>query len=77
MRPGGIGFDLLAELADENAQVVRLLPIFRAPDTPQQHAVGEHPVWVRGEKLQQGILRRRQMHFLAIDQHATAGDVDA
>ena len=55
-RFGGIGFDLLAKLADEDAQVFGLFDVIAAPDGAQQCAVRERFIRVADEVDKQLVL---------------------
>ncbi len=65
MRRGGFGFDLLAQLADQHAQIGQIVDVRRAPDGGEQLAVGEHPAVAFGQPRQELVLLRREPHRLA------------
>src|ERR1017187_3189579 len=57
----GIPFDLLPQILDEDAQVIHLVAIVRAPDRLQQLAVGNRFVGALGEISEQVQLFRREV----------------
>ncbi len=77
LRFGGVAFDLLPELADEDAQVVQVVGVGGAPDGGQQRAVGDDTAGVAGKEEQEVVLLRRQMHRLAGARDQPLDRVDA
>ena len=59
-----IKLNFLAELADEDAQVLGLLDVVTTPDSPQQNAMREHFPGMADQVYQQVVFLRRQMHLL-------------
>src|SRR5581483_7663129 len=72
----GVGLELLAEASDINMEVVGLIAVLRSPHTLQQPMVGEHPVWIGDEHLEQFVLRRAEVDLLAADGNAAPPQVD-
>ena len=72
----GIGLQLLAQVADEDAQVLHVLRVGRAPDGGQQLAVGEHPAAAFHQLGQEVVLAWRQLHRLARARHQSLHEVD-
>src|ERR1044072_2934935 len=66
-RAGRVGFDLLAQLADEDAQVFGLLDALAAPDRREQRAVRENLAGVVQEVDEQLEILRREPHVRAAD----------
>ena len=58
-------FDLLPELADIDAQILRVLGMRRAPDRGENLLVGDDAAGVAGEKRQQLELLRRKLDLCA------------
>ena len=65
--PGRVALEFFAELADEDAEVFRLLGGLRAPHVGEQDAVGEDLARIAREEEQ-------QVEFLGCEVHGTAGD---
>ena len=57
----GIGFDLLAQIADEHAQVVHLVAIVGTPDRLQKLAMGHGFIGMAGEIADQIQLLGREV----------------
>ena len=60
----GLGFELLAQLADEDAEILRLVGRLRAPDGGEQGAVGDHLAGVAGQVREQIEFLGREMDGL-------------
>src|SRR5690606_3514518 len=61
-RIGRIVTELMAELADEDAEILRVGLVRLAPDRPQDVAVGEDAPGILRQHLEQVELLRRQLH---------------
>src|SRR5712691_7154376 len=60
-RVGGVVLELLAQVVDVQADVVRGVAILGAPDAAEQGLVGHDHAWVRGEVVEQAELGRPQL----------------
>src|SRR5947199_2959862 len=65
LRALGIGLDLLAELADIDAQILRVSEL--VPQLLQEEAVGQHLAGVLHQHAQEIVLLRRQFYFALAD----------
>src|SRR5579885_2725117 len=65
-----IRLDLLAETGDVDVQVMGLGAIRWAPDLSQQRLVREDAVGVAHQRLEELVLRRRQVQLLLSESHA-------
>src|SRR5512139_1618560 len=54
-RLGRVGFDLLAQMADIDPEVLMAFHRLGAPDLGKQLAVGHHPARMRGQAKQQAV----------------------
>ena len=72
----GFAFEFLAQLADEDSQVLRLMRRLRAPHRRQQGAVSHHLSRVAGKVQQQIELFGREVNGFALDQNAVGPRVD-
>ena len=59
--PGRIFFDLLAQLAHKDAQIMRVLDVLRTPDLFEQMLVGDHVAGVLRQHLEQPVFLRREL----------------
>ena len=75
-RLGRIVLDLLPQLAHEDAQIVRVVQVRRAPHFLEQELVGHDVAGVLGEQLQQPVFLRRQHHARAVDGDDARRQVD-
>src|SRR5712691_1267510 len=75
-RVGGIVLELLAQVVDVQADVVRGVAILGAPDAAEQCLVGHDHARVRGEGVEQAELRRPQLDLLAVFPDFVAVKVD-
>ena len=73
---GSIDFEFLAQPPDDDAQVIDLAFMRRAPDGPQQMRVADHPVGPAREFGEYGIFLGRQMHLGAGSGNAPMVEVD-
>lgn len=73
---GGVVLELLAQVADINAQVMTALDISRPPYLGQQLALGQHLTGVSEQHRQQAELDRRQADRLAAPGDLAPGEVD-
>ena len=71
-----VRLDLLAQRADQHAQVLRLIDRVRAPDGLEDGAVGQHPAGMLRQERQQLEFLRRQPHFFAVPEHPESLAVD-
>src|SRR5262249_42891005 len=76
LRVVGLGLDLLAELADVNAQVLRVLGVRRAPDCSEDLLVGYDLAGVPCEERQQLELSFGELHLVAAACDAVTDVVD-
>src|SRR6266851_967646 len=63
---GGVVLELLAQVVDVQADVVRGVAVLGAPDATEQCLVGNDHARVRGEVVQQPELGRPQLDLLAV-----------
>src|SRR2546429_9815844 len=75
-RTGHVWLDLLAQLADENAQVFILFDGIPAPDGGEQGAMRENFSRMAQEVNHQVILFRRQVYFSAFDDDAACFEIN-
>ena len=75
-RRAGIALDLVAQLADEHPQILRVALVRGAPDRGEELAVGHHPAGIAGERRQQIVFARRQLDRRAVARDEAALDVD-
>src|SRR5262245_18548632 len=73
---GGLVAELVAELVDRDAQIVRLVRGVWPPDFLEQLAVCDYLSMVLGQPCQQAVLGRREMCFLPRDEHSPGGQID-
>ena len=52
----GIGLDFLPQLANENSQVLDVIPLVAAPDILEQLVVRHHKADMRRQNMEQAIL---------------------
>src|SRR5260370_24903992 len=76
-RRSGIGIDLIAELADKQTQVLRLLGAACAPDRGKQRAMRSHFVRITGKIDEQLKFLWRQLQFAATDGNRVRVQVNA
>ncbi len=62
----GFAFEFFAQLADEDAQILRLMRRLRAPDGSQQRAMRHHLAGVAGQMQQQIEFLGREVNGLAL-----------
>src|SRR5919108_5158122 len=74
-RVGGIIAELLAQVADVDAEVVRLTLVRRAPHLAQQLRMGDHSSRMLCQEAKNGELLARQPDLDAGEVHAPARDV--
>ena len=58
----GVVPELAAEVVYEGVQELRVVWVFRAPDSPEQPSLGQHPSGVVRKLLEQPVLGRGQPH---------------
>src|SRR5216683_4375778 len=75
-RVGGVVLELLAQVIDVEANVVRGVAILGAPDATEQGLVGHDHARVRGQVVQQAELRRPQLDLFAVFPHFVSVEVD-
>ena len=75
-RLGRIGFDLGAQLAHVQPQVVRVFGELRPPHVGQQRAVRDHLPGVADQPGEQLVLGRRQVQRRAVQADVAGGEVD-
>src|SRR5438093_400746 len=75
-RPAGVVAQLLAQLADVDAQVLGLGAVLRAPYLLQDHAVGEDPAGPAGQQLEEPELLRGEVDQSPADGDSVTGHVD-
>ncbi len=68
--------DLLPQLAHEDAEVMRVVDVDRAPDFFQQVLVRDHVAGVLRQHLEQPVFLRRQRQALVVEQHRARGEID-
>ena len=73
---GRVILELLAQVADIDAQVMAALDVGRAPDFAQQVALGQYLAGVAEQGGQQAVFDGRQMNFLARPQNDAPREVD-
>src|SRR5438128_2677665 len=76
-RLGRIGFDLLAQLSDEDAQIFVLLGIVAAPDGAQQRPVRQDLARIAQQVDQQIEFLRRQMKLSPTVSDCVRVEIDA
>src|SRR5947208_1354700 len=76
-RVGRIRLELLAQLTEEDAQVLRLLLRGLSPYRLQQNSMRDDAVRVAREVDEQIELLRRQPHLIAVDMDPSSLQVDA
>src|SRR5262249_42024557 len=75
--PGGVGFELAAEVRDVDVEVVRLLAVSRAPDLAQDGRLRQQFAFVPCEQAQQVVFGRRHRDGLGAHGHESLREVDA
>lgn len=75
-RLGGILFDLMAQLANKNAQIMGIMRVASAPNFLQELRVRNDIAGVLCQDLQQPIFLRRQLHSPAVDGNRPRRKVD-
>jgi len=65
-RPVGIAFDLLAQLANQDSQILDVVALIAAPDVLQKLIVRYHKPDMGRQDMEQAILLPRQAHRLIV-----------
>src|SRR6185437_10250381 len=73
---GRIRLDLSTETANEDPQVVELVPILGPPDPLQQDRVGHEFPRVGGELFEETVFGRGEADFLAVDGYEAPAKVN-
>jgi len=74
---GRIWLYLFAKLPNENTQIFVLLDIIAAPDSAEQHSMGQNLSRMSRQKDQQIIFLWRQMYFVTLDRHVSSFRIDS
>ena len=72
----GIGFDLLAQLTDEDTQVFGLFRVLTAPNCAEQGAMRKDFAAILEEVNEQVELFRREVNFLLADKDFVRGEIN-
>ena len=73
---GRVFLDLLPQVVDVQAHIMRLIPVLVSPDFCQDLVVGNHPAGVLDQVIEQTVLGWPQLDELAIHPHFAAVEVD-
>src|SRR6188474_2584981 len=73
---GGIRLELLAQLADEDAQIFSLFSVIAAPDRAEQLVVGEHCTRVLNHEKEQFELFGCEVYLVSFDQDFVSGRIN-
>src|SRR5580700_3160224 len=74
--PIRVGLDLLAQLADENSQVLRIIDVSLPPNILEQVLMGNDLAGMLRQNLKQAIFLGRQIEALAVKLHRAGREID-
>src|SRR6476469_9522361 len=75
-RAGGVFLQFAAQLVDVDAQILRLVAVFRAPDALEEHPLRQHLARLARQFEEQLPLGRRQMHLRAVARDGPPREID-
>ena len=76
LRPFGILFQLLTQLANEDAQRLHVANRLAVPHFPEEVAVRQHFAGMDHELLQDLVFLGRQLDFVDADHHPPVDEID-